>query len=67
MRGMGKFSSGAAFWGRQIEVGMLRNNYKMSNVSDRYPVAKSYQDHQGSQSEVLRTFVKFWSGDSVSS
>jgi len=56
---MGKFSSGAAFWGRQIEVGMLRNNYKMSNVSDRYPVAKSYQDHQGSQSEVLRTFVKF--------
>jgi len=24
---------GAALWGRQIEVGMLRTNYKMSNVS----------------------------------
>jgi len=24
---------GVAFWGRQIEVGRLRNIYKMSNVS----------------------------------
>jgi len=24
---------GAAFWQRQIEVGMLRNTYEMSNIS----------------------------------
>jgi len=24
---------GAALWGRQIEVGMLRTNYEMSNIS----------------------------------
>jgi len=27
--------------------------YKMSNASGCYPVAKSHQDHQGSQSEQL--------------
>jgi len=27
----------------------------MSNASDCYPVAKSHQDHQDSQSEILRT------------
>ena len=41
--------------GRQIEVGILWNNYKMSNASDCYLVAKSHQDHQDSQSELLRT------------
>jgi len=46
---------------------MLRNNYEIStdannynlqflNGSDCYSVAKSRQDHQGSQSEQLRTF-----------
>jgi len=29
----GHLSPGAALWGRQIEVGMLRTNYEMSNVS----------------------------------
>jgi len=53
-----------AFWRRQVEVGMLRNNYKMSNASDCCPVAQSHQDHQDSQSELLRTlytYVSRWS------
>jgi len=29
----GHLPPGAAFWGRQIEVGMLSNNYEMSNVN----------------------------------
>jgi len=29
----GHLSPGAALWGRQIEVGILRTNYEMSNVS----------------------------------
>jgi len=33
--------------------------YKMSNASRLYPVAKSHQDHQGSQGEQLRTLVTF--------
>jgi len=33
--------------------------YKMSNASRWYPAAKSYQDHQGSQREQLRTSVTF--------
>ena len=33
--------------------------YKMSKASRWYPVAKSDQDHQGSQSEQLRTLVTF--------
>ena len=65
---------GAAFWGPQIEIGMLRNNYEISadainnnlqNFEWRrlLPVAKSHQDHQGPQSEQLRTFsdVLRWS------
>jgi len=59
----GHVSPDAAFWGRQIEVGMIlvRKIYEMSNVSGVliittykmphaigcYPVAKSHQDHQG--------------------
>jgi len=34
----GHLPPGAAFWGLQIEGGMLRNNYKMSNAGC-YPVA----------------------------
>jgi len=33
--------------------------YKMSNVSRWYPVAKSHQDHQGSQREQLRNWWPF--------
>jgi len=29
----GHLPPGAALWGRQIEVGMLRTNYEISNVS----------------------------------
>jgi len=29
----GHLPQGAALWGRQIEVEMLRTNYEMSNVS----------------------------------
>ena len=32
----GHLPPGAAFWGRQIEVEMLRNNYEISNVSGCY-------------------------------
>jgi len=33
-RGQGRhLSTGTALWGRQIEVGMLRTNYEMSNLS----------------------------------
>jgi len=39
----------------------------MSNASGRYAVAKSHQDHHGSQSEQLRTLVPFQSEVSVSS
>jgi len=31
--GQGDLPPGAAYWGRTIEVGMLHNNYKMSNAS----------------------------------
>jgi len=31
---VGTSTPGAAFWGRQIEVGMLCINYEMSNISD---------------------------------
>jgi len=33
--------------------------YKILKGSGCYTVAKSYQDHQGSQSEQLRTFMMF--------
>jgi len=33
--------------------------YKMLNASRTYPVAKSHQDHQGSQREQLWTLVTF--------
>ena len=39
----------------------------MSNASRWYPVAKSYQDHQGLQSEQLGIVVTFQDGISVSS
>jgi len=29
----GTSAPGGAFWGRQIEVGMLSNNYELSNVN----------------------------------
>jgi len=32
----GHLLPGAAFWGRQIKVGMLRSNYEISNVSGCY-------------------------------
>jgi len=37
------------------------SNYDLQNVdaSHWYPVAKSHQDHQGSQREQLRTLVMF--------
>jgi len=41
--------------------------YKMSNASRWYPVAKSHQDHQGSQREQLRTLVTFQGVACVSS
>jgi len=58
----GHLSPGAAFWGYEIEVRILRNNYeisadviitiyKMVNANGCYPVVKSHQDHQGSLSE----------------
>jgi len=31
--------------------------YKMPNASGCYPVAKSHQAHQGSESELLQTFI----------
>jgi len=40
--------------------------YKMLYASACYPVAKSHQDSQGSQSEQLRTLVTFSGGASVS-
>ena len=58
----GHLFPGAALWGRQIEVGMLRVNYEVSNVERMLiitinkmstVIAKSNQDHQGSQSEKL--------------
>jgi len=57
----------AELWGRQIEIRMLRTNYKMSNASGCHPVAKSYQDQQGSQSGQLWISVTFQGGISVSS
>jgi len=39
----------------------------MSNASRWFPVAKSHQDHQGSQSEQLWTFVTFYGVACVSS
>ena len=33
----GHLPPGAALWGRQIEVGMLRTKYEMSNVSGSGP------------------------------
>jgi len=33
--------------------------YKMPNASGCYPVAKPYQDHQGSQSLQIRTIWLF--------
>ena len=41
----GHLPLGAAFWGRQIVVGMLRNIYKMSNASGCHPFAKPRQKH----------------------
>jgi len=32
----GHLPLGAPFWGSQIEVGMLRNNYEISNLSGCY-------------------------------
>jgi len=62
----GHLPPGAAFWGRQIDVRMLRNNYKISNTSGCYPVAKSHQDHPSSQSKHPRNST-FKGGASVSS
>jgi len=41
---------------------MLLNNYKVSNASGCYPDVILHQDHQGAQSEQLRTLVKFYGG-----
>jgi len=47
---------------------MLPNTiYKMSNASCCYPIAKSRQDHQRSQSEQLLTLTTFEGEDSVPS
>jgi len=50
---------GEAFCRLKVEFGMLRNNYKMSNARDCYPVAQSHQDHHDSQSELLRTLYTY--------
>ena len=72
----GRLPMGAALWGHQIEVGMLRANYEMSNVERMLTItinemskiiAKSNQDHQRSQSEQLWILLTFQGGVSVSS
>ena len=63
---------GAAFWGRKLRLEchvtttkcqMLadasNHDLQKSNDTRWYPVAKSHQDHQGSQREQLQTLVTF--------
>jgi len=53
----GHLPPGAACWGSQIDVRMLRNKCKISNASGCFPAAKSHQDYQSSQNDQSRTLL----------